>query len=128
MKGRGDNTGGDAEYRTAYLAAQPQEALDAVEKELTRRRGKGDDIKTVSEMTLLESGLWSALPEVCWEIESKFIKKQKAGFRLLAPDEAVARKALLKADPALKKSRRELLAKIAPHDPFAAVGVMGEES
>ena len=128
LKGRGDNTGGNAEYRTAYLAAQPQEALDAVEKELMRRRGKGDDIKTVSEMTLLESGLWTALPEVCWEIESKFIKKQKASFALKAPDEAVARKALLKADPALKKSRRELLAKIAPHDPFAAVGVMGEES
>jgi hypothetical protein len=122
---RGD--GGDTEHRTAYLAAEPKEALEAVEKELMRRRGKGDEIKIVSEMTLLESGLWSALPEVCWEIESKFIKKQKAAFVLKAPDEAKARKELLKSDAALKRGRTQLLNRVAPHDPFAAVGVIGED-
>ena len=123
---RGDS--GDTEHRTAYLAANPKEALEAVEKELMRRRGKGDEIKIVSEMTLLESGLWTALPEVCWEIESKFIKKQKAAFVLKAPDEAKARKELLKSNPALKRGRTQLLNRNAPNDPFAAVGVIGEES
>jgi hypothetical protein len=123
---RGD--GGDTEHRTAYLAAEPKEALEAVEKELMRRRGKGDEIKIVSEMTLLESGLWTALPEVCWEIESKFIKKQKAAFVLKAPDEAKARKELLKSNPALKRGRTQQLNRLAPHDPFASVGVIGEES
>ena len=114
---RGD--GGDREHRAAYLAAEPAEALEAVEKELIRRRGKKDDVKIVSEMTLLEAGLWSARPEQCWEIEIKFIKKQKAAFRLLAPDEEEARAVLLKKKPVLRKERNELLNRVDPVDMFA---------
>jgi hypothetical protein len=123
---RGD--GGDAVHRSAYLSVNPKEALEAVEKELMRRRGKGDEVKIVPEMTLRESGLWTASPDVCWEIESKFIKKQKAKFTLKAPDESKARKEFLKENPGLKRGRTQLLNRIAPHDPFASVGVLGEES
>jgi hypothetical protein len=123
---RGD--GGDVVHRTAYLTDNPTEALITVMNELLRRRGKGDDIKVVSEMTLLESGLWTTSPSLCWDIESQFIKKQRAKFTLKAPDEAKARKEFLKANPGLKRGRTQILNRIAPHDPFAAVGVLGEES
>ncbi len=118
--------GGDAEHRTAYFAAKPAEALEAVEKELIRRRGKKGNIRIINQMILLEPGLWSALPEVCWDIESKFIKKQNAACRLIAPDEVEARKALLKSKPALQTIRQTLMNTITPHDPFASVGVIGE--
>lgn len=114
---RGD--GGDREHRADYLNAEPAAALVTVEKELTRRRGKKDNIRIIDQMTLLEPGLWSAMPEKCWDIETMFIKKQKAPFRLLAPDEAESRAALLEEKPALRKQRNELLNKVSPVDMFA---------
>ena len=103
---RGD--GGHKVHRADYLRDNPEEALTTVEKEVLRRLKGADSIK---EMTLLESGIWSALPEECWNLETKIIKKQKAEFQIVAPDEKKARKELLKAKPDLKKKRNELLDK-----------------
>lgn len=113
-----DDDGHEA-HRTTYLATEPAESLETAEKELIRRRGKKDNIRIINEMTLLEPGLWSAEPEFCFEIESKFIKKQKAPFRLMAPDEVEARENLLEAKPGLRKNRNELMNKIAPVGLFA---------
>jgi len=111
---------GDTEHRTAYLANQPEEALAAVEKEALRRRGRGKDAKPIAELTLLEPGLWSALPEACWDLETKIIDKQGAPFRLLAPDEPQARAAYEKANPAESNKRAELLRSVGAPNMFAS--------
>lgn len=86
--------GDDVTLRAAYLAAEPDEALAAVEKEALRRRGRGKDAVVIASMTLLEPGLWSARPAVCRAIEARVSAKQGAAFVLEAPDaperEAVA--------------------------------------
>lgn len=86
--------GDDVALRAAYLAAEPDEALAAVEKEALRRRGRGKDAVIVESMTLLEPGLWSARPAVCRAIEAKISAKQEAAFVLHAPD-APEREAVL---------------------------------
>ncbi len=113
--------GGDTEHRTAYLATHPEEALAAVEKEALRRRGRGKDAKPIAELTLLEPGLWSALPEACWDLETKIIDKQGAPFRLHAPDEPQARAGYEKANPAESKKRAELLRSLGAPDMFDSV-------
>jgi hypothetical protein len=109
---RGD--GGDVEHRAAYLEAAPAEALAAVEKEVLRRRGRGKDAKAVGEMRVLEPGLWSVLPEECWELEMRISEKQGAEFRLLAPDEAKARARFEKENPKRAAKRSNLLASLNP--------------
>lgn len=65
--------------------------LDAVEKEAIRRMGRGDNRQLVSEMPLLTTGLWSAIPEKVAAMEQRLSDRQGALFSLRAPDEAEGR-------------------------------------
>ncbi len=107
---RGD--GDDEVHRAAYLRDHAEDALAAVEKEALRRRGRGKDVKIVVELTLLEPGLWSALPAECWAIEDRFIERQKAPFRLRAPDEAAARVAYEAREPHRARDRHRVEANL----------------
>lgn len=89
--GRDLGDGGDAPHRVAWLADHPDEALAAVEKEAIRRMGRGDNRLVVNEMRLLESGLWSRLPEKLAAMEQRLSDRQGALFSLRAPDEAEGR-------------------------------------
>ncbi len=108
------NDPGDAAHRGAYLRDHAEDALAAVEKEALRRRGRGKDAKVVPEMRILEPGLWSALPEACWDLELRISEKQGAEFRLLAPDEPDARAAFEAAHPAKAKDRAQRLSALTP--------------
>lgn len=105
---------GDAAHRAAWLRDHAEEALAAVEKEAIRRMGRGDKRKLVETMTLLEPGLWSALPAEVWAMELKLAEKQGKEFRLLAPDEAQARAAFEAASPGLVAERAVLLSSLVP--------------
>ena len=109
---RGD--GGDEEHREAWLRDHPEAALAAVEKEALRRTGRGKSRAPVPEMVLLERGLWSREPELCWKLELRVSEKQGAEFRLLAPDEAGARAAYEAANPDKVRERAEILANLTP--------------
>ena len=85
---------GDAPHRLAWLTDHPSEALAAVEKEATRRMGRGDNRQVVSEMRILEAGLWSVIPEKVAAMEQRLSDKQGAVFSLRAPDEAEGRAAI----------------------------------
>ena len=65
-------------------------------------------------MALLETGLWSSIPDECWTLEMKLSKKQEAEFRLLAPDEPDARAAFEKKHPDKVQARKKLLQKLKP--------------
>jgi hypothetical protein len=82
---------GDAPHRQAWLAKHPNEALAAIEKEAKRRCGQGDKKQIVSEMSILEIGLWSVIPEKVSAMEKRLAEKQGALFSLRAPDEAEGR-------------------------------------
>jgi len=107
---RGDGgDGGDAAHRAAYLRDNAEEALAAVEKEALRRRGRGKDAGPIAEMTLLEPGLWSAMPAECWALEERIIEKQDAPFRLFSPDESQARAMFEAQNQPKAQKRRQLL-------------------
>ena len=106
--------GGDAPHRRAWLRDHPEQALAGVEKEALRRMGRGKDSKTVPEMHLLESGLWSALPADVWALELRLATKQKSDFHLRAPDEPEARATYETAHRAKVEARRQLVASFAP--------------
>jgi hypothetical protein len=89
--GRDLGDGGDGPHRVAWLADHPDEALAAVEKEATRRMGRGDNRQVVSEMRLLEAGLWSVIPDQVAAMEQRLSDRQGALFSLHAPDEAEGR-------------------------------------
>ena len=82
---------GDASHRQAWLSQHPKQALAAVEKEATRRMGRGDNRQVVNEMRLLEPGLWSVIPEEVAAMEQRLSDKQGSLFSLRAPDEAEGR-------------------------------------
>jgi hypothetical protein len=103
---RGD--GGDVEHRAAYLRDHALEAIASIEKEVHRRR-KDAPGKFIQELTILEPGLWSFEPEACWDMETRIIKKQEFGFRLIAPDEAEARAKLIAETPQKETGRRRML-------------------
>ena len=84
---------GDTPHRLAWLSDHPVEALAAVEKE-ARRRSRGDNRQVVSEMRILEAGLWSVIPEKVAAMEQRLSDKQGAVFSLRAPDEAEGRVAI----------------------------------
>jgi hypothetical protein len=84
---------GDAPHRQAWLSDHPVEALAAVEKEATRRMGRGENRQVVNEMRILEAGLWSVIPEKLAAMEQRLSDKQGAVFSLRAPDEAEGRAA-----------------------------------
>ena len=85
---------GDAPHRLTWLSEHPAEALAAVEKEATRRMGRGDNRQVVSEMRILETGLWSVIPEKVAAMEQRLSDKQGAVLSLRAPDEAEGRAAI----------------------------------
>ena len=103
---RGD--GGDAEHRSAYLRDHAVEAIATIEKEALRSR-KDTPGKIVQELTIIESGLWASEPEACWDMETRIIKKQEYGFRLIAPDEPEARAKLIERTPQKETGRRRML-------------------
>ena len=77
-------------------------------------------------MSLLESGLWSAVPEEIWKLELRVSEKQGTEFRLLAPDEPAARADFESDHPELVQARNDLLASLAP-DPELFADEEGEE-
>lgn len=80
-----------------------------------RRRAVRPDLDD-GVMTILEPGLWSALPERCWQLEVDFIAKQESDSRLRAPDEA--RAAFEEANAARGNERERLLEGGAPRRLF----------
>lgn len=107
---------GDADnpeaHRANYLRDHRSEALHIVEREAVRRRRKQK--QPLQELQLLESGLWLAIPEECWDLELRISEKQGEEFRLLAPDEPAARAAFEQAHPDLVLAREQLLASLTP--------------
>jgi hypothetical protein len=114
---RGD--GGDAQHRAAYLAANGEEALRTIEAEALRRRKKLKHPQP--SLTILEPGLWTDIPELCWTMELRVITKQGDDFSLLAPDEPETRPAFEKAHPDHVAARKRLLEKAAKENLFAAM-------
>lgn len=102
---RGD--GGHLTHRAAFLAEHPDDALAAVEKEVLRRRKKRKAPQ--AELRLLETGLWSQVPERCYALELRLIEKQGAEFRLAAHDEPAARAAYEAEHPEQLDRRRNLI-------------------
>jgi hypothetical protein len=98
------------------LRDHAQEALTAVEKEAGRRMRRSKDGRPLSEMRILEAGLWSALPDEVWEMELRLAKKQGVEFRLLAPDEPAARNAYETAHCDRVQSRAALMVSLVPPD------------
>lgn len=105
---------GDAPHRSRYLADQSQLAVESIEKEAIRRMGRSANRRVVTEMHLLESGLWSSEPELVWELELRLSERQGVEFRLLAPDEPTARAAFESANPDRVRARAALIAKLEP--------------
>ncbi len=103
--------------RAEFLRKYPVEALEAIEKEVLRRKRKRKG--PLTELTLLESGLWSKAPADCWELELRLTEKLQVEFRLLAPDEPDSRDAFEKSHPNKAKSRNALLGRLRPPDLFA---------
>jgi hypothetical protein len=117
---RGD--GGHEAHRTVFLADHPADALAIVEKEVLRRTRKQSRLQ--DELALLETGLWSAVPDHCWALEIRIIKRYRAilkkqllgsvwgalkEFRLRAPDEEAARAAFIAGNPGVVRRRQQLL-------------------
>jgi hypothetical protein len=107
---------GSGPHRAAWLRDHAPEALAAVEKEAVRCMGRRKSRERVPEMTILETGLWSALPAEVWDMELRLSEKQGAELRLLAPDEPLARAAYESAHPDRVQSRTELIASLVPPD------------
>jgi hypothetical protein len=105
---------GDGPHRDAFLHDQPKAALAALEREATRRMGRGKSRKVVSEMRILETGLWAAHAEVLWDMELDLADRQGAEIRILAPDEPAARTAFEAAHPDRGQDRKALLASLVP--------------
>lgn len=100
--------------RQKWLTKNPSLALEAVEKEAVRRMGRGDKRRIVPEMTILEAGLWSALPAQVWAIELRVAEKQGADFHLRAPDEPAERAAWEEANPEAVIERADRVANLVP--------------
>jgi len=118
--GRDVGDAGDGPHRVAWLRDHADEALAAIEKEATRRMGRGAKRKPVSEMRILEFGLWTAHPDALWEMELRLAEIQGQDLRILAPDEPAARTAFEAAHPAKVEARRLFLATLEPPPAFFA--------
>ena len=105
---------GDKAHRDAFLRGHAQEALEAVEKEAERRQGRARRRTTVASMTILEPGLWAAMPPEIWQMEMRLSERQGTEFRLLAPDEPTARAAYAAAHPDLAKDRVTYMSELKP--------------
>jgi hypothetical protein len=126
--------GGHEGHRAAYLSEHGEEALAAIEKEALRRRKKQKAVQP--QLRILEPGLWSQLPQACYELELRIIEKQGSDFRLLAPDEPEARSRYEANHPEQIMRRRKLIESVAvpqmfPEDEEEETGDdedLGEES
>ena len=107
---------GSAPHRAVWLRDHALEALFAVEREAVRRMGRRKNRRNLSEMRILEEGLWSKLPDEVWEMELRLSEKQGAEFRLLAPDEPAARAAYEDADSSRAPARLEFMKSLLPPD------------
>jgi hypothetical protein len=107
--------GGDRPHRAAWIHSHGQEALAAVKREALRRMGRGKRRQQVQSMTILESGLWSALPDQVWEMELELSEHQGFEFLLLAPDEPDVRAAYEEANPEKVAARLEFIMNLVPH-------------
>ena len=105
---------GDAPHRSAYLRDHAEEALAAIEKEALRRMGRSKKRKLVSEVSLLESGLWTEHFEELWTLELRLSEKQGAELRITAPDESAGRSAYLSAHPKAQKDREKFMKDLKP--------------
>jgi hypothetical protein len=112
--GRDMGDAGDGPHRDAWLRDHAEEALAAVEKEAERRQGRARRRVTVSEMGILEPGLWSTMPAEVWRMEMRLSERQGVEFRLLSPDEPAARAAYIEAHPELARARAAALAQLKP--------------
>jgi hypothetical protein len=113
---RGD---GDHEaHRAAFLEDRPEAALAAVEKEVLRRRRKQKHPQP--ELRLLESGLWTGNPDLCWQLELRLAEKQQVEFCLLAPDEPAARADFEHEHPDLLQQREALITSLPPPEDLLA--------
>jgi len=119
---RGD--GGHEAHRAAYLSDHADEALAAIEKEALRRRKKRRG--PLAELRILEPGLWSLHPEVCYALELRLIDKQGADFHLLSPDEPDARGAYEAEHLEQVDRRRKLLESVTVYEMFPADDEEGE--
>ena len=102
--------------RAAWLANHPQEALDAVGREAQRRLRRAT--APLPGLTLLDPGLWTAIPEEVWVLELDLSARQGAEWRLSAPDEPAARAAHEAQHPATAADRRRWLATLTPRALF----------
>lgn len=117
---------GDSIHRVRWLHDHPAAALAAVEKEALRRLRRNKSRTPLTEMRILEAGLWSALPAEVWELELRVAEKQGVDFRLLAPDEAQARAAFEAAHPGMVRARADFVAALVPQAPLLADEDEGE--
>lgn len=101
-------------HRAKYLAVHPTQALEAIEKEALRRRGRGAKSKPISEMAILEPGVWGVHPADCWDLELRVAQKQGADFHLRAPDEVEARAGYVAQHPEKAQARALLLEHLTP--------------
>jgi hypothetical protein len=112
--GRDLGDGGDRPHRDAWLADHPAEALEAIETEAIRRMGRGKHKKLVSELSILETGLWSGHAELLWGMELRLAKRQGVELRILAPDEPEARANFEAKHPDKVLDRESFLASLVP--------------
>jgi len=105
---------GDGPYRDAFLRDHPKAAIATIEREAARRMGRGKRRKIVSEMRILETGLWTRHAEGLWNLELDLAERQGAEIRILAPDEPAARAAFEAAHPEKVASRKDLLTSLVP--------------
>jgi hypothetical protein len=112
--GRNVGDAGDGPHRDEWLRGHMEEALEQIEKEAERRQGRAGRRTTVSEMWILESGLWTDMPAEVWQLEMRLSERQGAEFRLLSPDEPAARPAYAAAHPDLAKDRVAYMAQLKP--------------
>jgi hypothetical protein len=112
--GRDLGDAGDVPHRDAFLRDHPKAAIAAIEREATRRMGRGKRRKAVSEMRIQETGLWTGHAEDLWDLELDLAERQGAEIRILAPDEPVARAAFEAANPEKVADRKDFLASLVP--------------
>jgi hypothetical protein len=112
--GRDLGDAGDVPHRDAFLRDHPKAAIAAIEREATRRMGRGKRRKVVSEMRVMETGLWTGHAEDLWDLELDLAERQGAEIRILAPDEPAARAAFEAAQPEKVADRKDFLASLVP--------------
>ena len=69
---------------------------------------------------MLESGLWTRNPDLCWQVELRLTEKQQVEFRLIAPDEPEVRAAFEQKHPDLVQQRKALIASLTPPEDLFA--------